>query len=239
MAAENTSTPGRPSDTSLIREPHPRSRPEAWQPFELPFLRREFLPLPKNPPAKSFCEVLEGRRSAVHGRLTKELLGDLLWYATGVRGWEEAGRASIPISWRPAPSGGGLHPIEIIAIPDQPGGSVLHYDAMNHSYGYWEGPWDGLIRENYEKVGQAIGTPFGWTLFFVADVSKTGAAYENPLSIVLRDSGCLIATLCFCAEWLGLSSCPIGSLRQELVDVLGFPAARYAAVGAVQISKRV
>src|SRR3546814_6863088 len=90
----------------------------------------------------------------------------------GVRGWEESGRAGIPISWRPAPSGGGLHPIEIIAIPTQPGADVLHYDAVNHSYDYWGGPWDDLIRGNYAKVTLAIGATSGWTIFLVADRSE-------------------------------------------------------------------
>src|SRR3546814_2521031 len=147
MAAENTFIRGRLLDGSPISEPRPRSQPEVWQNFELPFVRREFLSYPRNPPSRSFLDVLEARRSAVNGPLTKEALADLLWYATGVRGWEESGRAGIPISWRPAPSGGGLHPIEIIAIPNQTGADVLHYDPENHSYDYWGGPWDDSSEE--------------------------------------------------------------------------------------------
>src|SRR3546814_9166392 len=114
MAAENTFIRGRLLDGSPISEPRPRSQPEVWQNFELPFVRREFLSYPRNPPSRSLLDVLDARRSAVHGPLTKEARADLLRYSTGLRGWGESRRRGIPISWRPAPSGGGLLPIDHI-----------------------------------------------------------------------------------------------------------------------------
>src|SRR3546814_20161395 len=74
MAAENTFIRGRLLDGSPISEPRPRSQPEVWQNFELPFVRREFLSYPRNPPSRSFLDVLEARRSAVNGPLTNEAL---------------------------------------------------------------------------------------------------------------------------------------------------------------------
>lgn len=238
MDAESTIIPGSLWDESLTKEPHPRITPRACADFELPFLQREYLPLPKTLPPRDFRDVLEARRSAVYGPLDKYELAALLWYATGIRGWEQSGRSGFPISWRPAPSAGGLHPIEIVAISSCGDCEVMHYNPRDHSYGYWGGPWDHLILDNSAKSTMAIGAASGWTLFMVADFGRTEAAYENPITLIFRDSGCLICTLCLCAEWLGLSSCPIGSLSQDLVAKLGYPEDRFLAVGAVQISKR-
>lgn len=238
MDAESTITPGRLWDETLTKEPHPRVAPKTWSAFALPFRHREFLPYPTAPSPRDFRDVLESRRSAVHGPLSKEELASLLWYATGIRGWEQSGRAGLPISWRPAPSAGGLHPIEIVAIPACVDEEILHYDPLDHCYGYWGGPWCDLITEHIAMTTLAVGAVSGWTLFMIADFARTDAAYENPVTLIMRDAGCLVGTLCLCAEWLGLSSCPIGSLRQDLVAKLGYPEDRFMAVGAVQISKR-
>jgi hypothetical protein len=54
----------------------------------------------------------------------------------------------------------------------------------------------------------------------------------------LRDAGCLVSTLCLCAEWLDLAACPLGFLGEDMVSPLGFPQPRFRAVGGVQITRR-
>jgi hypothetical protein len=64
------------------------------------------------------------------------------------------------------------------------------------------------------------------------------AVYENADSLILRDAGCLVSTLCLCAEWLDLAACPLGFLGEDMVTPLGFPRPRFRAVGGVQITRR-
>lgn len=93
-------------------------------------------------------------------------------------------------------------------------------------------------RRNACAVRSVLGGSAGCTLRLVADLDRAGAAYEAPVSLVLRDAGCLAATLYLVAEWLGLVACPLGFLGQDLVEALGFPTSRFMGVGAVQVGRR-
>ncbi len=62
-----------------------------------------------------------------------------------------------------------------------------------------------LYHQTYCNIGQSI------------------AAYENAGSLILRDAGCLVLTLCLCAEWLDLAACPLGFLGEDMVSPLVFP----------------
>jgi len=180
---------------------------------------------------------LSSRRSKVRGNIEVTELSALLWHAAAVKGWQEAGRAGLPISWRASPSGGGLHPIEIVCIPAKIEREVLWYDAHQHALGRLAIDHPKAIKVNVDDLVATVGIRSGCTLRLIADRSKALAAYENPDSILWRDAGCLIATLCFAAEWLGFAACPIGSIRQDMVTQLGFPSDRFRSVGAVLVSK--
>ena len=220
-----------------INEPRPRERPLGWSPFILRSVSSENLVRPVGPPVRTFSDVLEGRRSAVGASIDWPNIADLLWYAAGQRGFAESGRAGSPIGWSPTPSSGGLHCVQIFCISDDASPPKL-YDPIAHRFLILTA--DGaLVREhNRREVYATTGAERGCTLRLVGDWSKLSAAYEHAETLLYRDAGCLAATVCLCAEWLWLTACPLGFLGDALLPLLGLPAERFRAVGAVQIGKR-
>lgn len=195
------------------------------------------LPIPVDPEPRSFVDVLRSRHSVVGNPVDRGRIAELLWHATGTKGHAPAGRAGMPVEWRAAPSAGGLHPISIVCIPETIiNDGVLLYDPREHAYMNLDVDQNTIVATNTADVAAVVNNPHGYTLRLIADIEKTGAAYENPITLVFRDVGCLIGTLCLCAEWLGLTACPLGFLGQSMVTALGFPEPRFHAVGGVQVS---
>lgn len=222
---------------SLTDEPQPRTEPRPWAPFEPPVARWEPLPPPSPCPARDFRDVLISRLSAIGGPVDFDRIAELLWHAVSRREHGQIGRAGIPVERRASPSSGGLHPIHVVCLPAPPDERVLVYDPAAHSFGRLSVDAATLVLANAGQVAAVIGgKPVGWTLRFIGDYDKIGAAYENGWSLLLRDAGCLLMTICVCAEWLELKACPLGFLGQSLCDGLGFPDARFRGVGGVQIS---
>lgn len=132
------------------------------------------------------------------------------------------------------PSAGGLHPIHLICIGDEPGAPRL-YDNRRHAFLHLSSSVDVYVR-NAADIEALLGRTTGCTIRFVADLAKAQAAYTAPESLVMRDAGALLATMCFYAEWLGMAARPLGFLGDDLVPALGFPAGRFVGVGGLQLT---
>jgi len=221
----------------LTDEPGPRTPPLAWQPYRPPVVATEHLTPPGAPPPRDFADVLGSRRSALAGSIGWDDIAALLWHAAGTKGHAPAGRAGLPVEWRASPSAGGLHPIHVVCINGGGDGLVRLYDPMEHAFHVLDVPHVDVSALNAAGVTKVVGAHRGCTLRFIADISKVEAAYENPASLVLRDAGCLTATLCLCAAWLGLAACPLGFLGNGMVAQFGYPPSRFTAVGGVQITR--
>lgn len=219
-------------------EPRPRTAPLPWEPFEPRCTGVETLPIPADPAPRGFIDVLRSRRSAVGGPVELGRVAELLWHAVATKGHAPAGRAGLPVEWRAAPSAGALHPISVVCIPESAEGAFF-YDPREHAFRTLDVDRVAIAAANATDLAAVVGATRGCTLRLLADVNKANAAYEHATTLVLRDSGCLIATLCLCAEWLGLAACPLGFLGQPVVGALGFPEPRFRAVGAVQITSSV
>lgn len=218
-----------------IEEPRPRRDGAAWAEFRPPVLRWIALGPASPPERRDFGDVLAARRSAVGGPVGWDAIGRLLRHVTLEMGEPTVGRAGIVTRRRPTPSAGGLHPIRMICIDDA-GGAPRLYDPDAHAFGVLDVTAEDVGASNAAAVRAILGRHAGCTVRFVADVDKVAAAYDHPASLVMREAGCLLATLCLTAEWLRLSACPLGFLGQETVGPLGFPEPRFAAVGGVQVT---
>lgn len=223
---------------SLTEEPMPRQVPRHWSPYVANVSEWRHLPIPEIRSQRTFADVLTSRRSNVGGPLLIDQVGDLLWHAAGTKGYAASGRAGVPIEWRASPSAGGLHPISLVCVPEAPGQNVFFYDGLEHRLGKMVLDADQAISANAADIAAVLGhAAHGWTIRLIADFDKTKAAYDNAWSLILRDAGCLIMTLCLVAEWLGLRACPLGFMGQRLCSTLGFPNGRFKGVGAIQISQ--
>jgi Nitroreductase family len=220
----------------LTDEPRPRENPLAWAPFIVRTSGIERLARPKVPARRDFEDVLAARRSSIGQPIEWSNVSELLWYAIGYKGYAEAGRAGLPIAWSASPTSGGLQAVQIVCISDD-GSAPRLYDAKRHEFAILEANPKSATSENAAAVRAVTGTHRGCTLRLIGDRSKLFAAYENADSLLYRDAGCIVATLCLCAEWLKLSACPLGFLGQSMLPLLGFPQDQFCAVGAVQITK--
>ena len=75
----------------------------------------------------------------------------------------------------------------------------------------------------------------GTTLQIVADPALTSACYENAGSLVLRDAGALVMTVCLVAAALGVSAVPLGRAGTDVVRAAAIDAP-LVGVGAVHLS---
>ena len=95
---------------------------------------REYLPIPELPGDCSFWEVLASRKTRrAFGPLEKRQLAELLWYSAKTRFTR---REQDGFLWqsRPAPSGGGRHPVDLIVVHEECGKAIVRvYDPIAHS----------------------------------------------------------------------------------------------------------
>lgn len=220
-----------------IDEPVPRAEPGRWADFMPAILGTEVLPVPRPRPGRPFADVLNARRSRIGGAIGWARVADLLWHANRATGDVSVGRAGLPVARRPTPSPGGLHAVRMVCI-DGSGDLPRLYEPSGHRFHALDVDARGVGARNAAAVAAVAGAHRGCTIRFIADLAKVSAAYRAPESLVLRDAGCLLAIHCLCAEWLGLTACPLGFLGQDLVGALGFPTDRFLGVGGVQIGER-
>lgn len=143
------------------------------------------------------------------------------------------GRAGLAIEHRPYPSAGGLHCIRLLMI-DSESRQVALYEPTGHRFHALDAP--GVVDKNDVEVEMLVGRSGGCTLRLIADLQKANAAYKAPESLLLRDAGCLMATVALCAGWLKLEACLLGALGSSIVAELKLPDHQYAGVGAIQIT---
>lgn len=86
---------------------------------------------------------------------------------------------------------------------------------------------------------RVTGAIAGCTLRLVGDYAKVSAAYQHPESLLWRDAGIVTAGLCIIAEWMDLTSIPIGLTGSSHLRRLGFPADRFIGLGAVHVGGRL
>lgn len=219
----------------ILTEPRPRTPPRQWQPYEPVSIGCEQLGEPWLGPPRAFTDVVQSRRSADAGPVSWAEVGNLLWHVVLPTGLSNLGRAGMAVQRRAAPSAGGLHPIQLVCVGDEPGPARL-YDGEKHAFVHLASSAEAHSR-NAADVSDLLGRASGCTVRFVADFWKAEAAYTDPETLILRDAGALLATVCFYAEWLGLSARPLGFLGADFVPALGFPSPRFVAVGGLQLTK--
>jgi len=167
-------------------------------------------------PDIGFFEVLGSRRSGVGGSLGIEDLSALLWHSTALRSRTQ-GRFGLPAESRNSPSGGGLHPIKLLVLPLEDGIAGL-YDDQQHGL---MPAGSAAVAVNRKSISTILGHVQGTTIQFAADRALLDACYDNAGSILWRDAGALVATMCLVATALGITACPIGRVGDDVVNAAG------------------
>ncbi|NMO18238.1 nitroreductase family protein [Pyxidicoccus fallax] len=188
------------------------------------------------PPPETFAAVLEARRSRRRMRRAplRQLI-NMLAYATAPRGRLE-GDVFLR-SRRPGPTAGAFHPIETVLVDWRGHPRVMRYDALSHRLELLAvsnvEPLRNFARACADMLPEAQGT----ALVFIGHEARVTAAYEDPASLLWRDSGALSQTLFLAATAFGLAFCPLDILGREVIQAIGLPRDA-VATGAVLLGRQ-
>ncbi|WP_016905653.1 SagB family peptide dehydrogenase [Streptomyces xiaopingdaonensis] len=189
-----------------------RTHPEAPESVALPEAGGE--------PSRPLADVLGERRSTrcfAPDPLPLDRLAALLARSARVRGYLPP--RSYEQTQRPAPSGGGRHSLDVYLLAREvarlPAGAY-HYDPFDHvlhRLSAWDEELDVLQHRTVTLPALLEGPPPA-SLYLASYGDRTAWKYEGmALSLVYRDTGCLMQTLSLAATDLGLASCLTGRME--------------------------
>jgi len=182
-------------------------RPHTW-PQEL-----SVVPLQRpSTPSRRFADVIGSRRSCrefvpVRAQEMLSALAALFWLAcrTKMEGDDSIG---FPISHRPSPSAGAIHPIHILA--NIPGLRTWHHlDAQRNELVELQHT-SVCVEDVRASVESVLPGTHATLVLFIAEPGKTAAKYEHSASLVWRDAGVLQGIISLAAEDVDLGCTMLG-----------------------------
>ena len=223
-------------DWTDLGNPFPRQHPLTYQPIDWPVEKVIFLP----PPSES--NVLPSMRSIIDSRRTRRefgllgenVLSEWLWLVARelVTGHSNYG---FPLTQRPVPSAGAIHPIHIIiSLPENDTWQL--YLPDKHALAVLSKPNQtrDLVRSELSPV---LDIQSGIVIRLIAEPGKTSAKYEHADSLVWRDAGVLTGHMALVAEALACNFCPLGITGHEWCASLKLED-RLAGVGLAILGSR-
>lgn len=214
----------------------------------------EGLPLPEAEPGlmeklhSPFSEVLALRRS---GRIPGEApisigeLGALLHTSACIEFIGDDPALPCPVSFRPSPSGGGLHSLEIYPLVYRCTGlspGAYRYDPAGHRLEFIAADkslLNSYLEENPHAQIENAGLPHV-RLIVTSRILRDAWKYEKiAYRLVLQDLGCLYQTLSLTATALGLASCILGAVdARRLGHIMRLDPLVEPVVGEMTLSSR-
>lgn len=200
-----------------LGNPIPLETPSRYEPYEWPSQGIEYLAVPMRLALPSLEKIISARRTRrTFGPISREQLAPFLWLScrTLAKGNDQVG---FPISQRPVPSAGAIHPIHLLL--GEQSDNWLQYAPDRHGLiplRIAGDVLDGLWR----AIAQVVEPEAGTALLFVAEPGKTYAKYEFGDSLVWRDTGVLIGHMALVAEALQLNFCPLGITGEPWISRL-------------------
>ncbi|MEV7682176.1 SagB family peptide dehydrogenase [Streptomyces sp. NPDC088341] len=201
------------------------------------------LPDGRDTPSRPLAEVLAERRSVrafAPSPVPLPLIGAFLDRTARVRGYLPP--RAYEQTHRSAPSGGGRHSLEVYLLAREVeglAGGAYHYDPFTHTLHRLSAWTDELTvlqrRTVIDAAAMAEAPPAG--IYLASCSGRTTWKYEGmSLSLVYRDTGCLMQTMCLTATDLGLASCLTGAMETPLTaPFLGSHRDRLIHVGNVAL----
>lgn len=167
---------------------------------------------------RDLSEIVQTRRTRYgFDPLTLVDLSRLLTLSARVQ-LEVPSELGFPLSYRPAPSAGGIHPIHLVVHrPDS--ACLCRYDAFGHSLCELQTPsvQPASVRS---ELCQIVEGEHATLLLMVAEPGRTAAKYADHTSLVWRDAGVLLGVLAVAAEALNLNFVPLGVTGEPWASVL-------------------
>ena len=216
-----------------LGDPVPRPEPRSYRPVRWPDGAVRALTPDAPGTTKDFSDIAARRRTQrSFAALDEVRLGTLLSLACRVRalGPDDLG---FPLSLRPAPSAGAIHPVHLIV--HFPTTALWHrYDPLGHSL--VEVPSALSPTEVRGALDAVLPGGAATVVLFAAEPGMTFAKYRDASSLVWRDAGVLQGFLAAAAEALNLHFCLLGVTGEpwvgRLLDQPGLTGVGAAYVGA-------
>lgn len=232
-----------------------RVRPYRWRGVFAPLpIAKEpmgpavFLPRPGGLAPRYAEDVLKSRRSRrafADAPLPLDLLSTFLHHACRIR--ERRDDALGGVSFRPSPSAGALHGLEIYLLAERCAGvdrGLYHYDPQGHALERLNlpgGAADGeqgldTLAEQARRMAASASTPAAYFVITARFRRYQWKYAQVAYSVMLKDVGCLHQTMSLCAEGLDLASVILGDTPAEPFQSLaGLPWLRESPVGSFSL----
>jgi SagB-type dehydrogenase family enzyme len=164
--------------------------------------------------------VLEKRASLrAHDEtpITVAQLGEFLFRSARLK--RESTRSAV--SFRPAPSAGALHPLEVYPVVGRCTGleaGLYHYDPRDHALRLVSEPNEGVrMLLQLGGVTAMMPTPPQILLVLAARFQRVQNKYQSvAYAAVLKDVGSLYQTMYLVATAMGLAPCGLGGGHSDL-----------------------
>lgn len=193
-----------------LNSPSLRKSERAPEPFVYMRLGTQYLPEPAPLPSPPLFEALSWRESRRQGlRPSREDIAKLLWHSARTL---RTTREESGFVWqhRPAPSGGGRHPVDVLVCSSPTKPTLKLYDPLAHCLCILEVADQSALTQFVNEVDAVLPVGDAAILWFVAQFDRTMSKYQNGESLVWLDAGALLATVYLVAEASGLACCAVG-----------------------------
>lgn len=214
--------------------PTPRKIKLPFKAFQYPLIDCFALPQPAYDREKNYFDVVQRRQSVRTFRLLHlQEISNFLWLTAKVKTVSIAGNGLV-VSRRPAPSAGGVHPIDVLFSLPAPIElrKLYYYDPFLHRLCELKLP-EKQMSLFLAHVDACLSLGDGTLVWFVAHLERTLSHYAMPYSLVWRDAGALI----YCAQIncvaLGIQSCPIGTLAEPYLSEMFGHGKNIASAGGI------
>ncbi|EKN3402646.1 dehydrogenase [Yersinia enterocolitica] len=199
--------------------PVPRREPLIYEPVAWAIGEPHYLTPP--PPGISLPPVdvvIEGRRTRRDfGPVPFSTLSHWLWWV-GREMAEGHSGYGFPLTMRPVPSAGAIHPIHILISRSDSDGWHL-YLPEHHAVAPLDIPHESRTSVRHDLM-PVIDIGNGVVIRLVAEYGKTAAKYEHSASLIWRDAGVMLGQMALVAEALTCNFCPLGITGQEWIGGL-------------------
>lgn len=184
-------------------------------------------PIPKKIKA-SFSSVISSRRSVRQfnkQKISKQELGDILYYAQGISGSVQA--VNIPvekntIELRNAPSGGGLYPIYLYMLILNAEGikqGIYKYYPYSHSLKPVNSDFNGDKCRELAQFGNINGEDCSMYIFYVYDFYVNSRKYgDGAMMYAAIETGEIAQNIQLTSTALGYGSCDIGGYDKQFCE---------------------
>ena len=185
---------------------------------------------------KTLTEVLENRRSLRSRRptpLTLRELGEFLFRSARIQRHDE----SNEVTWRPTPSGGALHELEVYVVADHCDGlksGLYHYSPLEHQLEAID--VDAARLEplcDQAAMAQGVNERAAALLLITARFQRVSWKYSSvAYALILKNVGALFQTMYLVATAMGLAPCAIGTGDSEIFSrITDLPFEQEGTVG--------